>query len=111
MSISRRDVILGTALLAGGAVAKKAKAAPPAPDQPHAHGPAAAPASETHAPSAARLAYTPVGTPNGATLPWKMGNGAKEVHLIAEPVKHEFAPGMIINCWCYNPRSPGPTIE
>ena len=35
----------------------------------------------------------------------------KEFHLIAEPVKREFAPGMIVNCWGYNGQSPGPTIE
>jgi len=46
-----------------------------------------------------RLPYTPVVTPDGATLPWVMKNGAKEFHLIAEPVKREFAPGMVVNCW------------
>jgi FtsP/CotA-like multicopper oxidase with cupredoxin domain len=55
--------------------------------------------------------YTPVITPNGSTLPWKMVDGAKEFHLVAEPVKREFAPGMIVNCWGYNGQTPGPTIE
>ena len=55
--------------------------------------------------------YTPVITPNGTTLPWVMKNGVKEFHLIAEPVKREFAPGMIVNCWGYNGQTPGPTIE
>ena len=50
-------------------------------------------------------------TPNGATLPWKMVDGVKEFHLVAEPVKREFAPGMIVNCWGYNGQTPGPTIE
>jgi len=55
--------------------------------------------------------YTPVVTPNGSTLPYTMKNGVKEFHLIAEPVKREFAPGMTVKCWGYNGQTPGPTIE
>lgn len=55
--------------------------------------------------------YTPVTTPNGSTLPWKMEDGVKVFHLIAEPVKREFAPGLQVNCWGYNGQTPGPTIE
>ncbi len=55
--------------------------------------------------------YTPVVTLNGSSLPWKMDNGVKVFHLIAEPVKREFAPGMVVNCWGYNGSTPGPTIE
>ncbi|MBI1884355.1 MAG: copper oxidase [Chlamydiae bacterium] len=57
------------------------------------------------------LPYTPVITPNGSTLPWKMENGVKVFHLIAEPIKHEISPGMVINAWGYNGQTPGPTIE
>ena len=57
------------------------------------------------------LSYIPVTTLNGSTLPWKWDNGVKVFHLIAEPVKREFAPGMIVNCWGYNGQTPGPTIE
>ncbi len=57
------------------------------------------------------LPYTPVITPNGSTLPWIMEKGVKVFHLIAETCKHEVAPGMIINAWCYNGQTPGPTIE
>lgn len=57
------------------------------------------------------LSYTPATTLNGSTLPWKWDNGVKVFHLIAEPVKREFAPGMIVNCWGYNGQTPGPTIE
>jgi hypothetical protein len=32
-------------------------------------------------------------------------------HLIAEPVDHEFAPGLRAECWGYNGSTPGPTIE
>jgi len=55
--------------------------------------------------------YTPVITPNGFTLPWTMVAGVKEFRLVAEPVKRELAPGMIVQCWGYNGISPGPTIE
>ena len=55
--------------------------------------------------------YKPVLTPNGLTLPWKTVNGVKVYHLIAEPVTHEFAPGLIAECWGYNGRVHGPTIE
>ncbi len=55
--------------------------------------------------------YVPVVTPNGTTLPWKMVGAVKEFHLTAEPVKREFAPGMMVNCWGYNGQTPGPTIE
>ncbi|GAB3251787.1 multicopper oxidase family protein [Chitinimonas naiadis] len=55
--------------------------------------------------------YNPVVTLNGWTLPWRMKNGVKEFHLIAEPVVREIAPGMKANLWGYNGQSPGPTIE
>ncbi len=55
--------------------------------------------------------YVPVVTPNGRTLPFKMVRGVKEFHLVAEPVKREFAPGMVVDCWGYNGLTPGPTIE
>lgn len=55
--------------------------------------------------------YVPVITPNGSTLDWTMEDGVKVFHLIAEPVKRQFAPGMEINCWGYNGQTPGPTIE
>jgi FtsP/CotA-like multicopper oxidase with cupredoxin domain len=55
--------------------------------------------------------YHPVVTLNGWTLPWRMKDGVKEFHLIAEPVVRELAPGMKANLWGYNGQSPGPTIE
>ncbi len=55
--------------------------------------------------------YTPVITPNGSTLPFKIVDDVKVFHLIAEPVSHEFAPGLVVQCWGYNGRTPGPTIE
>jgi FtsP/CotA-like multicopper oxidase with cupredoxin domain len=55
--------------------------------------------------------YQPVVTLNGWTLPWRMKDGWKEFHLVAEPVQREIAPGMTANLWGYNGQSPGPTIE
>ena len=55
--------------------------------------------------------FHPVATLNGWSLPWRMRNGVKEFHLVAEPVVREIAPGMKANLWGYNGQSPGPTIE
>ena len=55
--------------------------------------------------------YQPVVTLNGWSLPWRMKNGVKEFHLVAEPVVREIAPGMLAHLWGYNGQSPGPTIE
>ena len=55
--------------------------------------------------------YYPVTTLNGWSLPWRMNDGIKEFHLVAEPVVRELAPGMKANLWGYNGQSPGPTIE
>jgi FtsP/CotA-like multicopper oxidase with cupredoxin domain len=62
------------------------------------------------APSTGRP-YNPVVTLNGWTLPWRMNNGVKEFHLVAEPVVREMAPGFKAHLWGYNGQSPGPTIE
>ena len=55
--------------------------------------------------------YNPVVTLNGWTLPWRISNGWKEFHLVAEPVRRQLAPGMTAHLWGYNGQSPGPTIE
>jgi len=55
--------------------------------------------------------FHPVVTLNGWSLPWRMNNGVKEFHLVAEPVVREIAPGMKAKLWGYNGQSPGPTIE
>jgi FtsP/CotA-like multicopper oxidase with cupredoxin domain len=55
--------------------------------------------------------YTPVITPNGSTLPYKLVGGIKVFHLIAEEVDHEFAPGLRAYCWGFNGQVHGPTIE
>jgi FtsP/CotA-like multicopper oxidase with cupredoxin domain len=55
--------------------------------------------------------YNPVVTPNGWTLPWRMNQGVKEFHLVAEPVVREMCEGFKAHLWGYNGQSPGPTIE
>ena len=103
MITRRRLLKTGAALLAGGAALSQATRAVAA-----ATGPAA---TQPPLPPAPGASYTPVVTLNGSTLPWKMDNGVKVFHLVSEPVKREFAPGMMVNCWGYNGSTPGPTIE
>ncbi|HYR25810.1 MAG TPA: copper oxidase [Aquabacterium sp.] len=55
--------------------------------------------------------FLPMVTLNGWSLPWRMKNGVKEFHLVAEPVAREIAPGMTARLWGYNGSSPGPTIQ
>lgn len=55
--------------------------------------------------------FNPIVTLNGWSLPWRMKDGVKEFHLLAEPVVREIAPGMKARLWGYNGQSPGPTIE
>jgi manganese oxidase len=104
---SRRNFLLNSgAALLGGALVSRAGAAslPEAPlqDKPSTMPPLAPPNGRP---------YRPVVTLNGWTLPWRMNNGVKEFHLIAEPVIRELAPGMKAQLWGYNGQSPGPTIE
>jgi manganese oxidase len=97
--ITRRRILSAGPLLAGGlALLRERRAA----------GQARAGVSTPPAPGGGHL---PVITPNGSTLPWTVKDGAKEFRLVAEPVKREFAPGMVVDCWGYNGQSPGPTIE
>jgi manganese oxidase len=49
--------------------------------------------------------------PDGALLPWTVQRGVKVFHLVAEPIRHQIAPGLDIEAWGYNGRTPGPVIE
>lgn len=55
--------------------------------------------------------YTPVVVPNGEKLPFRLINGVKVFHLIAEEFEHEVAPGLTAKVWGYNGSFPGPVIE
>ena len=107
--VSRRNFLSGagaiTAAVGSATVSKAALAALPEP------------VIQTSADTQAPLVppngrpYNPVVTLNGWTLPWRMNNGVKEFHLVAEPVVREMAPGFVAHLWGYNGQSPGPTIE
>ncbi len=103
--VTRRTFLRGGALLGAGLVSRAALGAVPeavtqtsAATQPPLLPPNGRP-------------YNPVVTLNGWTLPWRMNQGWKEFHLVAEPVIREIAPGMKAHLWGYNGQSPGPTIE
>ncbi|HEV2612313.1 MAG TPA: copper oxidase [Noviherbaspirillum sp.] len=108
--VSRRDFFMGAGAVAavatGASLVSRAGAAtlPEAPlmESPGTQPPLAPPNGRP---------YNPVVTLNGWSLPWRMNNGVKEFHLVAEPVVRELAPGMKANLWGYNGQSPGPTIE
>ena len=102
---TRRQFLTGATLAAATAVSKAALAGLPEP------------VIQTSADTAPPLMppngrpYNPVVTLNGWTAPWRMKDGVKEFHLVAEPVEREIAPGMVARLWGYNGQSPGPTIE
>jgi FtsP/CotA-like multicopper oxidase with cupredoxin domain len=104
--ISRRN-FLGLAAASAGAIATaRLLAADAAPRTATSNG-----TTRSFAPAGGPQGYKPVVTLNGATLPWKLVGGVKVFHLIAEPVVHEFAQGLVAECWGYNGRVHGPTIE
>jgi manganese oxidase len=103
--VSRRNLFLGAGAVAASAVSRVALAAIPEAVQ------------QTSAATAPPLVpangrpYNPVVTLNGWTLPWRMRDGVKEFHLVAEPVVREMCEGFNAHLWGYNGQSPGPTIE
>ncbi len=122
--ISRRKLIgTGAGMIAGGALVSRLGVASTAQEHhpeakggeqrpEHEHGvehPASA--EEGLPPGEPEKDYTPVVVPNGVKLPWRIVGGVKVFHLVAEPVKHEFAPGLRADCWGYNGAVHGPTIE
>ncbi len=64
-----------------------------------------------------RGGIVPVETPDVPKMPWRMENGVKTFHIVAEPVRTEFVPasGMgparVCYAWGFNGSVPGPTIE
>lgn len=52
-----------------------------------------------------------VETPDTTKMPWTVENGVKVFHITAEPVRREFLPGRIVDCWGFNGSMPGPAIE
>jgi manganese oxidase len=121
MNLSRRDILVGaTAVTIGSAACAQTPAADHSAHEGHAASPAESgpnPATRAASPATATTlgkslpARAPVTTLNGRSLPWRMVDGVKEFHLIAEEIEHEFAPGTKIKAWGYNGTTPGPTIE
>ncbi len=105
--VSRREFFMGAGLAALGAGLVSRVGAVSLPEAPVATGAATVPPP---LPPNGRP-FHPVVTLNGWSMPWRMNNGVKEFHLVAEPVLREFAPGMKVQLWGYNGQSPGPTIE
>jgi FtsP/CotA-like multicopper oxidase with cupredoxin domain len=98
MKLSRRNLLIA----AGGSAAATSVAAAQAPEA----------ATRAEVPiRRGTTGYLPVRTLNGWTLPFRMNNGVKEFHLVAEEFEHEFAPGCKAKVWGYNGSTPGPTIE
>ena len=103
--LSRRNLLGASAAVGAAAVSRVALAALPEPvlqTSPDTQPPLQPPSGRP---------YNPVVTLNGWTLPWRMNNGVKEFHLVAEPVVREMTPGFKAHLWGYNGQSPGPTIE
>jgi FtsP/CotA-like multicopper oxidase with cupredoxin domain len=104
--MTRRDLMIGGAALAGGAwLGTRPSLAQ------HTHSSTLPHDTPPLPPAQPGRDYTPVITPNGINLPWKIVDGVKVYHLIAEEVDHEFAPGLRARCWGYNGQVHGPTIE
>src|SRR3954466_2800176 len=109
--ITRRNFLSRAGAMAGGAAllakvgaVEARRSGAPAGNHP-------APHDEALPPGQPGVDYTPVITPNGVSLPWRIVDRVKVYHLIAEEVEHEFAPGIKAFCWGYNGRVHGPTIE
>ena len=102
IDVTRREALTGAALVGGAALlAVKPAAAAPADaarrwEQSYSGGPAN---QKPLSPGQPGRDYVPTVTPGGATLPWKIVDGVKVFHLVAEEVENEFAPGLKAKCW------------
>jgi len=111
---SRRDAVLGGAVLAGTAAllvdgqARAAGASARSWDRSYSGGQLG---RTPLLPGEPGRDYVPSVTPGGSTLPWRVVDGAKIYHLVAGEVEHEFAPGLKAKCWGYNGSVHGPTLE
>lgn len=91
--LSRRNFFGAAAAVSAASVSRVALAALPEPTLQ-----SSADTQPPLVPSTGRP-YNPVVTLNGWTLPWRMNQGVKEFHLVAEPVLRELAPGMTARLW------------
>jgi FtsP/CotA-like multicopper oxidase with cupredoxin domain len=109
MNISRRQLLQGGGATLAGVMATRVNAA----SAPSPHPLESFP--DPLAPAARKAGQAPVTTLNGRSLPARWRDGAREFHLVAEEVEHDFAPGQVgstrIKAWGYNGSTPGPTLE
>lgn len=118
---TRRKFLLGSAVAATGLIQPVSGAAQPAPEQPYPRyhagpgGPVGSPTDRGKLVPGLRdpdLPPVPVETPDlPAKLPWKLVDGVKEFHVVAQPVQRELLPGFFSNHWGFNGSMPGPMIE
>jgi manganese oxidase len=111
--VSRRAALVsGAGLIAAGTLSRPAQAVPGGARRwEKSYSGDLGARSVEHPPGQPHVDYQPSITPNGSTLPWKVVDGVKVYHLTAGEVEHEFAPGLVANCWGYNGSVHGPTIE
>ncbi len=117
-ALSRRS-LLATGAAAGGAIlfSGSALARQSPRDQPQHDSQGPGDLSNPEEPGEPRLPgvagrdYKPVVAPNGWTLPYRLIDGVKVFHMVAEEIEHEFAPGLKAFCWGYNGCVHGPVIE
>lgn len=116
MNQSRRLFLRGLAGVAGAATA-----AGTAGEQ-HAHPPSDQPTTGDRAvrpdPPGPRVrpgelgpGVVPVVSPDVPDMPWRLENGVKVFHIVAEHVRTEFVPGRVVDAWGFNGSVPGPTIQ
>ena len=92
--ISRRDLLVGSAALAGGAALLRSR--------------------DADAIEPDHIGKSPQGrvyTPNGVTARYVERDGVKIFHLRAQQFEREFTEGLTLKVWGWNGHSPGPTIE
>ncbi|MEK6568749.1 MAG: copper oxidase [candidate division NC10 bacterium] len=116
MNSERRKFLQGAALLGGGLFASRSMA-----DTQHEQHtqPAKKPGTPTKPTIPGKPlesfqptdVLTPVLTLDVPNLPFKVENGVKVFHLIAEPVKRQLLPFKTMDVWGYNGSCPGPTIQ
>lgn len=110
MKITRRNMLISAGLASAAAIPVVRAQNHEGHDMSKMPGMEMPPASTSSSP-AVRTRSGNVRTLNGWTLPFRMNNGVKEFHLLAEEIEHDFAPGSKAICWGYNGSTPGPTIE
>ncbi len=106
MAFDRRNLFQGILASAGFATAGRALARHAGAGPPPQSG--ASPPDRLWQP---RAGIVGVHTPDMSKMPWRMEDGAKTFHIVAEPVRTEFVKGRAVDAWGFNGSVPGPMIE